>query len=113
MFSLLVLSPLLAHLMAVVVPDAIVALISAGVTFLLVQGAKEVLRIFHVDLSGMVAGVAAILVALIVAFLNGLLGQIPAAFQPLADELLRLLVLLLGALGPFAFYRAYREFRDR
>lgn len=113
MFHPVIFSLVAARLADVVLPSVLVALLSAGVTFVLMQGAKEVLRIFHVDLSGMVAGVSAIIVSILVAFLNGLLGQIPLPFQPLADELLKLLALLLGALGPFAIYRAYREFRDR
>lgn len=106
---------LFSHLLQVVapvVPDVVVAIITSAVSFLLVQGAKEVLGWFNVDLSGLVAGATAVIVTVIVAFLNGLLGQIPAGFVPLVDELLKLLVLLLGALGPFGIYHTYKGLKS-
>lgn len=101
---------LLSTLMAVVLPEAFVALITAGVTFLLVQGAKEVLSIFKIDLSGYVAAATAITVSIIVAFVNGLLGQIPVAWETIANAILNLLVVLLGTLGPFGIFRVYKGF---
>lgn len=92
----------------VVVTVAETALITALVTFLVMQGVKEFLTLFGVDLSGVAAGLITAIVAVIVAGLNGILFQIPAGWVPLAEELQRLLDLLLGVLGPFGLFRIYR-----
>lgn len=101
---------LLSHLLqsSVVVPDALVVLITAGLMFLVTQGIKEILRLTGIDLSGYAAALVAALVGIVVAFLNGLLAFIPVALAPLAAELLNLLVLLLSGYGVYRIYRALR-----
>lgn len=102
---------LFSHLLSVVLPDALVALVVAGVSFLIAQGVKEVLALFHVDLSGQAAALTAAIVAVIVAFANGLLAQIPVEMEPLAEAILRIIVILLGVVGPFGIFRVYRAFK--
>ncbi len=97
--------------MQVVVSAAETALITALVTFVVMQGVKEFLTLFGVDLSGVAAGVITAVVAVIIVALNGFLGQIPANFVPFAEELQRLLDLLLGALGPFGLFRIYKNLK--
>lgn len=98
----------LAHLLQVVVSTAETALITAVVSFVVIQGIKELMLLFHVDLSGQAAGIVSVVVVLIVTVLNGLLMQIPANLVPFAEELQKLLDLLIAALGPFGFFRIYR-----
>jgi hypothetical protein len=104
---------LLTHLAqsGVVVPDAVTAILTSLVSFLLVMGAKQILSAFKVDLSGYVAAATAVIVTILVAFANGLLGQIPPALAPFAEEVLRLIALLLAAVGPFGLYRVYRNLK--
>ena len=94
--------------MQLVVTAVETALISALVSFLVVQGLKELLALFNVDLTGQAAAVTAVIVTAIVALLNGLLIQIPTSWVPIAEELQRLLDLLIGALGPFGLFRIYK-----
>lgn len=97
----------LAHLLQVVVTTTETALITALVSFVVIQGIKELLVLFKVDLSDQAAGITSVIVVAIVALLNGVLLQIPPALVPFADELQKLLDLLLMALGPFGLYRTY------
>lgn len=98
----------LSPLMQVVVTATETALITALVSFVVIQGVKELMLLFGVDLSGVSAGVISAVVVAIVALLNGLLFQIPANLVPFAEELQKLLDLLIAALGPFGIYRVYR-----
>lgn len=103
---------LFSHFLSVVLPDALVALVVAGVSFLIAQGVKEVLAVFHVDLSGPAAALTAAVVAVFVAFANGLLAQIPPEMEPLAEAILRIIVILLGTVGPFGIFRVYRGLKS-
>lgn len=97
----------LAHFLQIVVTTTETALITALVTFVVIQGVKELLVLFGVDLSNQAAGIVSAVVVALVALLNGVLGQIPANLVPFAAELQKLLDLLLMALGPFGLYRTY------
>lgn len=103
---------LLSPLMQVVVSAVETALITAVATFVVIQGVKEVMLVFGVDLSGVSAGVVSAIVVVIVTLLNGLLIQIPANLVPFAEELQKLLDLLIGALGPFGLYRTYKGIKS-
>lgn len=92
----------------VVVSTAETALITALVSFVVIQGIKELMVLFGVDLSGTAAGVTAAVVVVIITLLNGLLVQIPANLVPFAEEVQKLLDLLIAALGPFGLFRVYR-----
>jgi hypothetical protein len=96
----------------VVVPSYVVALITSLVAAAVALGIKEILAGTGVNLSDFATGLTAVVVGIIVAFLNGLLGQIPVNFAPLANELLNLLVLLLSALfGPLSLMHIYKAVR--
>ncbi len=92
----------------VVVTAAEAALITALVSFVVMQTIKEIASLFGVDLSNQAAAITALVVSLIIALVNGLLIQIPANFVPFAEEIQRLLDLLLAALGPFGLFRVYK-----
>lgn len=92
----------------VVVSTAETALITALVSFVVIQGIKELMVLFGVDLSGTAAGVTAAVVVVIITLLNGLLVQIPANLVPFAEEVQKLLDLLIAALGPFGLFRVYK-----
>ncbi len=96
----------------VVITAAETALISALVSFLVIEGLKELAALFGVDLTGQAAAITAVIVTAIVALLNGLLIQIPANLVPFAEELQRLLDLLIAALGPFGFFRIYKGIKS-
>jgi uncharacterized protein YacL len=86
----------------VVLPDALVVIISGAIMFLATEGLKAVGAWLKIDLSGFAAGLTAIIVGLVVATLNGWLAMVPIQFAPFVNEVLTLLVLLLSGLG---FYR--------
>lgn len=103
MFSL----PLL-HLLQVVVTGVETAILTAAVSFLVIQTLKAILSLFGVDLSSQATAITAVIVMVLVAFINGLLVQIPAPLVPFAEELQRLLDLLLAALGPLGIHFTFR-----
>lgn len=80
-------------------PPELEALIFAGVVFLVTEGLKVVSGWLGFDLSGAGAAIAAGLVAAVVALLNGLLGAIPPQFADIANAVLSLIIILLGAFG--------------
>lgn len=89
----------------VTLPDELVGLISIAVTFLVAEGIKGMVAWFGVDLSGKAAGLTAALTAVVVAFINGLLAFVPVQFSPIAVEILRLVVLLVGAFGAYHVFK--------
>ncbi len=80
-------------------PPELQALIAALVIFAVTEGLKVVAGWFKLDLSGFAAGLSAALVTVVVAFLNGLLGQVPAQYADAVNLALLLLVSILGAFG--------------
>jgi hypothetical protein len=96
----------------VVVPSYVVALITSLVAAGVALGIKEILAGTGVNLSDFATGLTAVVAGIIIAFLNGLLGQIPVNFAPFASEILNLLVLLLGAVfGPLSLMHVYKSVR--
>ena len=87
-------------------PDKLVGLISIGVIYLVTEGLKALGSVFKVDISGGGSVIAAALTTAVVAFLNGWLALVPAAWAPVANQILTLIVLLLGAGG---FWRLFRK----
>lgn len=93
----------------VVLPDALVLLITGFVMFVVTQGVKNVLSWFGVDLSGLAAGITAAVVGVIVALLNGWLGMIPPEWAPIANQVLQLIVLLLTGFGAYRIYQGLKQ----
>lgn len=81
------------------IPAELVALISAGVIFLVTEGLKTVGAWLKVDISGVGSVIAAAFSTAVIAFLNGLLGTVPVEYAETVRVALLLLVSILGAFG--------------
>lgn len=91
----------------VTVPDALTAIIQTFLVYIVTEGLKAFLAVFKIDLTGKATLIAAAITTAVVAFLNGLLGAVPAAFSPAVVLVLQLVVALLGAGG---FFRLSKRF---
>lgn len=87
-------------------PDKLAGLIAVGMIYLVTEGLKALGGVFHVDISGAGSVIAAALTTAVVAFLNGWLALVPEAWAPVANQILTLIVLLLGAGG---FWRLFKK----
>lgn len=92
----------------VTMPDALTAIIQTFLVYIVTEGLKSFLTVFKIDLTGKATVIAAALTTAVVAFLNGLLGAVPAGFSPVAVLILQLVVALLGAGG---FFRLLKRFK--
>lgn len=88
-------------------PNELIVLITAavggGVTWLVVEGFKGLSEALGKDLSTfakVAAGIiAAASVGTIIALANAALGFVPVEYQPLAAQILGLIVMVFGAMG--------------
>ena len=80
-------------------PVELQAVIAAGLVFVVTEGLKVVSGWIGQDLSGFGAAIAAALVTVIVAMLNGWLSLVPAQYAETVAIALTLLVSILGAFG--------------
>lgn len=85
--------------MPVTLPVELQAIIAGFIVFLVTEGLKSLGALIKIDLSGAAAGIAAAIVGLIVALVNGFLIQIPPEFADVARSILSLLIVILGAFG--------------
>ena len=83
------------------------ALIIAGVTFLVVEGLKALSNLIGLDLSGAGAAITAGIVALALAVVNGLIGQIPLEYHEIVRVVMALLVAIIGSFG---VHRQFKRF---
>ena len=81
------------------VPVELQALLVVALTYLVTEGLKIVSGWFHGDLSGAASVIAAGLVAAVLGFANALLALIPPEFEPIANAVMQLLIVLLSAMG--------------
>jgi len=75
------------------------ALLVAAVTFLVTEGLKALSNLIGFDLSGSASAIVAGVVALALAFVNGLLGFVPPEFHQVAQIIMALLVAILSSFG--------------
>ena len=80
-------------------PPQFVLMLQSLVVYLVTDGLKVVGQWFKIDVSGFGTVLVAAVVGAIVLFANSLLAAIPAANQPLVQQILALVALLLGAFG--------------
>lgn len=80
-------------------PIEIVGLITIGVGFLVTQGVKGALALFGIDLSGKAAALTAVLVGVVVLFVQGIVGMFPPETQEMVATVLGALTLILGMFG--------------
>jgi pilus assembly protein Flp/PilA len=105
--SLMVVTPVLAAGMrqegtpTSTLPDWAVALLKAGAIWLVTAGLKSISKAlpFVTTLEGPATAAAGAIVALIVVFGNGLLGMIPATYQPAVIAVFGFIGTLLSAYG--------------
>ena len=84
-------------------PDPLKALLLMGVTIAVTEGLKWISGLLKRDLSGYSAQVASAIVAAILVLVNAVLSHVPAQFEPIANSILSLIVVLLGAWGAYKF----------
>lgn len=82
-------------------PEELKVLIGIGVTLLVTQLIKFAAEKFNVDLSGYSAQVVAALVGAVVVFINASLSNVPAEFAPIVNQVLALVVVVLGSFGAY------------
>ena len=87
-------------------PVEIVGLITIAVAFLVAQGVKGVASLFGWEIGGYAAAFTALVVGLIVLFIEGFVGMFPANVQ-------EIVVLVLQALGMiFAMFGTHKVYKS-
>lgn len=81
------------------------------VTFLVTEGLKALGGLFGIDLSGAGSAVTAGIVALLLTFINALLGFIPPEYHEIARAVMSFLVVLLGAFGLHRQLKRFEPFK--
>lgn len=82
-----------------VIPDELKILLAMGITYVVTQALKFLSEKVGLDLSGYTAQVAAALVASVLVVINAAVSNVPVEFLPVVNQLLALLVVVLGATG--------------
>lgn len=95
--------------LAIELPEALVAVISAGIAFLVTQFLKWVGGLVGVDISGWGSFITAALVTIVVGIVNNLLGYVPLEFESVVQVIFQLLIVLLGAMGIHGFYKLSKK----
>jgi drug/metabolite transporter (DMT)-like permease len=85
----------------------LVAVLAAFVGMVVAEGLQQLSRLLDRDFSGNAAALTAAIVSLLVAIVNGLLGQVPPAYVPFVNGFLAFLVIVLG---PMAFHSFVSKF---
>jgi len=107
---LLVLSTLLvgcspiAQSEAVQLPEALIALVGMAILVGLTTAAKWIFDRFGIDMKDRAAEIAASLSAVVVLFINYLLGLVPVAYDGWLNALFAFLVVLFGGIGIFSLF---------
>ena len=83
-------------------------LILGLITLLVTDGLKSLGALLKIDISGAASAIIAGVVALVLAFINGLFGFVPPEFHEVARVVMNLLVTILLAFGA---YRQLKNFR--
>jgi len=94
---------------AIELPQELVALISAGVAFLVTQALKYLGGLVGLDISGWGSFITAALVTIVVGIANSLLGYVPAQFESVVQVAFQLLIVLFGAMGIHGFYKLAKK----
>lgn len=89
----------------VVLPEELKALIAMAITVAVTQALKWLSAQMNFDLSGYSAQVAAALVGAVLVFVNAAASNVPAEFTPIVNQLLVLVVVILGAKGLYKSFK--------
>ena len=85
-------------------PEELKALIAIAVTVIVTQGLKWLSAQINFDLSGYSAQVAAALVGAVLVFINAVLTNVPAELAPIVNQVLVLIVVVLGSFGAYKVF---------
>lgn len=86
-------------------PVEIVGLISVAIAFLVAQGVKGAFALFGWDIGGYAAAFTALVVGLLVLFIEGFVGMFPANIQEIVVVVLQALGMILGMFGIHKTYK--------
>ncbi len=86
-------------------PVEIVGLITIAVAFLVTQGIKGVFALFGKDIGGYAAAFTALVVGLVVLFIEGFVGLFPPDTQQIVVGILQAVSLILGMFGVHKTYK--------
>ena len=89
-------------------PDFVIPILFALVTFLVTEGLKALSQLFGKDISGAGSAITAAIVAGVVAFANTILGTLPASYVPFVQGLFTFLGLILSSFRIHSLYKAWR-----
>ena len=90
-------------------PDELKALLAMLVTVAVTQLLKFVGTKINVDLSGYAAQVAASIVGAILVFINAVLTNVPAELAPIVQQVLVLIVIVLGSFGAYKVFMSKKK----
>jgi len=85
-------------------PEELKALLAIALTVIVTQVLKFIGSKINVDLSGYTAKVTAALVGAVIVFTNAVLSNVPAEFAPIVQQLLTLIVVVLGSFGAYKVF---------
>ena len=86
-------------------PIEIVGLITIAIAFLVAQGVKGVASLFGWDIGGYAAAFTALVVGLLVLFIEGFVGMFPADVQEIVVLILQAFGMIFGMFGAHKTYK--------
>jgi hypothetical protein len=89
-------------------PPELQAVLSAAIGMLVAEGLQSLSRLLNKDLSGLQTALAAAIVAVLVAAVDGLLAMIPAEYIQFAEGLMAFLVVVLVPMGLHSLITKFR-----
>lgn len=87
------------------IPNELKVLLGIFITFVVTQGLKTLSAKLNYDLSGYAAQVTAALVGSVLVLVNAIASNVPAEFAPVVNQLLILIVVVLGSFGAYKVYK--------
>lgn len=83
------------------IPVELKTLLGIAVTVIVTQVLKRLSALMNYDLSGYQAQIAAAVVGAVLVLLDGAFSNVPAEFAPIVNQLLVLVVVVLGSFGAY------------
>lgn len=90
-------------------PEELKALLAIAVMVVVTEVLKFLGAKINVDLSGYAAQVTASIVGAILVFINAVLTNVPAQFAPIVQQVLVLIVIVLGSFGAYKVFLAKKK----
>ncbi len=83
------------------IPNELKALLAIGITVVVTEVLKALSKKMNYDLSGYAAQITASIVGAILVLANAVLTNVPAELAPVVNQLLVLVVVVLGSFGAY------------